>query len=244
MLKPVKRLIKKAAHKAGYGLVRLDADPSRRRIKIMRHHDIQTVVDVGANIGGYGAELRETGFSGKIISFEPTSLAYEQLAVRAQADGYWRTFNAALGERDGEVTINVAANRAESSSLLPMLKLHDECAPYARYVSTEKVHITTLDNALFEEIDTIGRIMLKIDAQGYEHMILRGSARLLRKVELIECELSLVPLYEGQLIFPEMTGLLKSVGFEPIQFMPGFTDPLSGHNLQVDGIFARLSKRN
>lgn len=239
MLKPVKNALKKAIHEAGYKLIRLEDEPNRRRIKIMRYHGIQTVIDVGANVGSYGAELRETGYSGRIISFEPTSQAYEQLAARAKADRSWSVVNAAIGERDGVVTVNVAANRAESSSLLPMMELHERCAPYARYVSTETVRLMTLSDALPGDIGEQDKVMLKIDAQGYEYMILQGALKILPKVELIECELSLVPLYVGQLLLPEMLSVLKSLGFEPVQFMPAFTDPLSGHNLQVDGIFAK-----
>jgi FkbM family methyltransferase len=206
---------------------------------MMRNHGIETIVDVGGNIGSYGAELRESGYSGRIISFEPTDGAYRKLAERARADRLWTVFKTAIGEFDGEVTINVAANEGASSSLLPMLELHKQCAPEACFVSSEKVNLNTLNKALKDILQPQDRVLLKIDTQGYEHMVLKGASEILPQVELIECELSFVPLYDGQLLFGEMLDLLKRLGFIPVQMVDGFTDPRTGHNLQMDCIFAR-----
>jgi FkbM family methyltransferase len=224
----------------GVTIIRLRDLPGGRRIKMMRHHGIETVVDVGGNVGSYGAELRESGYSGRIISFEPTDSAYKKLAVRAGADRLWTVIKAAVGESDGEVTINVAANEAASSSILPMLDLHKQCAPEACFVSTEKVNINTLNKSLRDILPSQDRVLLKIDTQGYEHMVLKGASEIMPQVELIECELSFVQLYEGQLLIREMLDLLKSLGFAPVQMVPGFTDLRSGHDLQVDGIFAKI----
>jgi FkbM family methyltransferase len=206
---------------------------------MMRHCNIQTVVDVGANGGYYGAELRESGYSGRIISFEPTYQAFRKLAARAGSDPLWTVSKTAIGESESEVTINVAGNEAASSSLLPMLELHKQCAPKAYFVSSEKVPLNTLNHALKGILRAQDKVLLKIDTQGYEHMVLRGASEILSQVELIECELSFVPLYKGQLLFLEMLDLLKHLGFSPVQMYPGFTDPRTGFTLQVDGIFAR-----
>lgn len=239
MLKLVKRGVRRLFRNLGYGLTPLDVLPGGRRVKIIRHHGIQTVIDVGANIGGYGAELRGYGYSGKIISFEPTAQAFQRLAARAKSDLKWVVKKAAIGEWNGEATINVAANQAESSSLLPMLRVHEEAAPDALYVSKEQVPLMTLDSALGGVLLPGEKVLLKIDTQGYEKFVLKGAVNVLPQVDLIECEVSLTPLYDGQLLFQQMIDLLRSLGFEPIQFVPAFTDPHTGHNMQVDAIFAR-----
>jgi len=239
MLKAAKREVKRLFRHFGFGVTPLNVLPGGRRIKIIRHHGIQTVIDVGANIGGYGTELREYGYSGRIISFEPTAQAFERLAARAKSDPQWIARKTAIGELNGEATINVAANQAESSSLLPMLKLHEECAPDALYVSKERVPVSTLNSALGGVLLPGEAVMLKVDTQGYEQFVLKGASEILPQVELIECELSLTPLYDGQLVFLEMIAELKSLGFDPVQFVPAFTDPHTGHNMQVDAIFSR-----
>jgi FkbM family methyltransferase len=235
----LKSTIKKMLYRAGYGVCPADELSGSVRAKMIRNHGIQTVIDVGANVGGYGVELRDFGFSGRIISFEPTTEAYGKLVGLANHDPDWTVVKAAVGETNGEVTIHVAANDARSSSLLPMLKLHQECAPDAKYVSTEIVPLKTLDSAVNGMVSPDQKMLLKIDTQGYEHMVLRGASKVLPQVDLIECELSLVPLYDGQFLFLQMIELLKDLGFEPIRFAPGFIDAKTGHSLQLDAIFSK-----
>ena len=235
----LKSTIKKMLYRAGYGVCPADELSGSVRAKMIGNHGIQTVIDVGANVGGYGAELRQFGFSGKIISFEPTTQAYGKLISLAKHDPDWTAVKTAVGETNGEVTIHVSANDARSSSLLPMLKLHQDCAPDANYVSSEIVPLKTLDVAINGIVSKGQKVLLKIDTQGYEHMVLRGASSVLPQVELIECELSLVPLYDGQLLFLQMIELLKDLGFEPVRFAPGFIDTKTGHSLQLDAIFSK-----
>ena len=105
----------------------------------------------------------------------------------------------------------------------------------------EEIAVRTLD-AVFDELCPPGeRVYLKIDAQGYEGHILAGARRSLATVDLVQLEMSLIPLYEGQ---PTLIGLLELMfgeGYELIALDPGFTDPRTGHLLQVDGIFRRAS---
>lgn len=42
-------------------------------------------------------------------------------------------------------------------------------------------------------------VWLKIDTQGYEREVLKGASRLMPRVRALECELSLVPLYDVSL---------------------------------------------
>jgi len=237
----VRNRIRAILRVAGYDFVRSSrmTTAASRRARMIRYHAIQTVVDVGANIGEYGAELREWGFQGRILSIEPTSAAFGALSERASGDARWTVLRFAAGAENGVAKINVASNAGASSSLIPMLDSHRKSAPEVKFVASEQVEIRTLDTALADLIVPGESLMLKIDTQGFEQMVLRGATATLTQVRLIECELSFVPLYEGQLIFHRMLELLDSLGFYVVQFAPGFPDPESGHCLQVDGIFAR-----
>jgi Methyltransferase FkbM domain len=83
------------------------------------------------------------------------------------------------------------------------------------------------------------RIWLKLDVQGFELPVLRGGERTLDEVEVVETELSLVELYEGQSLLADVLAHLDSRGFGARFFEPVFSDPVSGELLQVDGVFAR-----
>jgi len=205
---------------------------------MIEHLGVEVVLDVCANVGQYALDLRDTGYKQLIVSFEPLTGAFAVLQARAHSDPHWSVFNMALGAADGEADINISENSA-SSSLLRMLETHVHYAPASRYVSREHVRVKTLDTAASEVVSSEKRVLLKLDTQGYEHRVLEGATSFLQQVHLIECELSLVPLYEGQYLFLDMISLLDRYGFKPVHFDAGFGDPTTGYCLQVDGIFAR-----
>jgi FkbM family methyltransferase len=242
LFKFIGRCTRAILRKAGYELVRPEQmnPAASRRAAILRYHRIQTVLDVGANMGQFGSELRLWGFEGRINSFEPTSVAFEALSKLASSDAQWRVFNFAIGAEDGVAEINVASNLGASSSFMPMLDPHKQCAPEIEYVTTERVRVRSLDGALADVITQDETLMLKMDVQGFEHFVLSGATAILQQVKVIECELSFVSLYEGQLLFPQMLALLDTLGFQPVSFNPVLLHPVSGHALQLDGIFARV----
>jgi FkbM family methyltransferase len=205
------------------------------RNRLIEDRRVAVVLDVGANAGQYALRLREDGYSGTIVSFEPLRVPYEHLRAVAAGDPAWQTFNLALGEEPAIMTMNVSAN-SYSSSFLPITPETVEAAPDASYVETEDVVVTTLD---LIELPP-GRAMLKADVQGYEPSVLRGAQRLLPTFELVELEMSLVPVYEGQELAPAVCAMLREHGFVPVALEPAFSHPRSGEILQIDGLFANI----
>src|ERR1039458_1585730 len=109
--------------------------------KFLLSGDINVVLDIGANVGHFGLDLRKFGFKGKIYSFEPLSTAYNELAALAGKDEYgWKTFNLAVGDTDTISEINIAAN-SDSSSLRGMLPLHLEIAPDRKSTRLNSSHL-------------------------------------------------------------------------------------------------------
>ena len=72
-------LVKKILRKLGVQLQRYPEKDLVRRIKIVENYQIDTIFDIGANIGQYSINMRHLGFKGKIISFEPMKKAFEVL---------------------------------------------------------------------------------------------------------------------------------------------------------------------
>ncbi len=204
---------------------------------------IDVVLDVGANAGQFAHHLRrDLDFEGRICSFEPLSVPFRRLQMRAAEDPDWQAFNLALGDVEGMATINVAAN-SESSSMLQMLPLHTEAAPESRFVGTEDVEIRTLD-AIFDDLCHPGEaVFLKIDTQGFEGRVLRGADRCLPNIDTVQVEMSLAPLYSDELTFGELYQLLLGKGYAMVDLEPGFTNPQTGQLLQADAIFHRFEQR-
>jgi FkbM family methyltransferase len=205
------------------------------RLRLLRERKVEVVLDVGANAGQYAGRLRDDGYEGVIVSFEPLAEAYERLESASADDPTWHTMRVALAAEPGTATIHVSAN-SYSSSFLPIEDRHVHAAPDAAYVGTELVDVVTLDRLALPP----GVTMLKMDVQGTEPSVLRGARELLSRVVAVEAELSLVPIYEGQDLAPTVCQQLRDAGFVPVAFDIAFTEPTTGEILCVDGLFARV----
>lgn len=200
--------------------------------------NVNYLLDIGANEGQYAASFRDFGFQGNIISFEPLDGPFSILKARAENDEKWEVENTAVGNEDGEVVIHVAGN-SESSSILPILSLHVDAHPPSAYKAEQKTRLAKIDNVCSHLNSSSNRLAMKLDVQGYELQALEGAMEILKQVYVIDIELSLDSLYDGQAGLVDIVKFLESEGFTPVSFENGFTDPRNGHALQVDAVFIR-----
>ncbi len=236
----IKSKIRKLLQNVGYDLrpYRKFADPLERRTALYDSYGIDLVLDVGANVGQFAQRMRSLGYKGKMLSYEPLSSAFNALLKVSQVDPLWEARNYALGDIAGKSTINISEN-SQSSSFNAMLPAHLDTAPESKYVATEEVEIFTLDGIFDESCKNYSNILLKIDAQGYEINVLEGGAKSLKNISTIQIEMSLVQLYENEMLFSEMYGFLEKLGYTMVSIEPGFSDQNTGQLLQADGIFHR-----
>jgi FkbM family methyltransferase len=241
----VAREIKNAIHRMlrglGWELQRAQNANVEHRVAtdVIAFAGVSTVLDVGANVGQYGELLFQTGFAGTLISFEALPDAHRKLQLNADKQPRWKVARrAALGSNKGQIEINIAANSV-SSSVLPMKDTHLNAAPESQYVGRHLVDVERLDELALSLLPPTGRLMIKIDTQGYEMEVLKGSTGLLPRTSAIQLELSLVPLYDGAPTFVEMISFLQSHGYELFSLVPGFKDARTGKLLQMDGFFVR-----
>lgn len=218
---------------------RPERSESGRLATMLAHHGVDLVFDVGANMGQFARSLRRSGYPGRIISFEPLSVAHHKLVKASRRDSSWTIApRMAIGDHEGKMEIHVSGNSV-SSSLLEMLDVHSAAAPGSRYVSKEIVTITRLDRVAADYASAASVSFIKIDTQGYEDRVLNGANDFLNSVKGVQLELSLVPLYEGQQLFDSLFSRLQGLGFSIWAIWPGFCDPRSGRMLQVDATFFR-----
>ena len=240
-MRVIKKTIKKIFRELGFDLIRYNPASSynARILDFFSTHKINTVLDIGANIGQFAMELRESGYNGRIISFEPLSEAYSHLLINSKNDSNWIIApRMAIGNEEGKKTINISGN-SYSSSILKMTGTHIKGAPDSAYIDSEEIYINKLDNIWKTFLKNEDNIFIKIDVQGYESQVLEGATNILPKIKGIQIELSLVPLYENQLLFRDMLDYITNLGFEFCDILPGFRDRQSGKLLQFDGIFFR-----
>lgn len=211
--------------------------PAARRQRLLVDRGVDLVLDVGAARGGYATELREFGYTGRIVSFEPLAAAHADLVRAAAADPRWETRHTALGDTTGRQEIHVASN-SDSSSLLPMAEQHRASSPDIGYVGTETIEVSRLDDVAAEVLADARTPFLKIDTQGFERAVLEGAEATVPRLAGLQLELSFVTLYEGGMLADEAISWAYDHGFVLVGLDQGFTDP-GGAVLQADGVFLR-----
>jgi FkbM family methyltransferase len=196
---------------------------------------IRTVLDVGGAVGQYGNHIREHGFAGSILSFEPQNRSYQQLQQHATADGRWTAYHTALGSEESEIEMHVASNYS-SSSILPM---SGNQVFGITTTAVEKVKLSRLDKLALSDASFQGPAWMKLDVQGYEIEVLKGATAILEHVPYIESELSIASLYEGQPLIGEVINYLDSLGYDLFALGNPLVHKESIRIMQLDGIFVR-----
>ncbi len=231
----LKELVSGSLRKFGY---RLAKEPTRNDFFLSRQ--IDTVVDVGANNGQFGKEIRRLGYSGNIVSFEPIKSIYDNLEKIANKDPRWKALNLGISNSNGTATINISEYSA-FSSLHQRKAAADAFDSKSAYTRTETITLKTLD-AISSKIEGKS-IFLKIDTQGHEEAALRGIGSFLDRVEGIQLELPISHLYEGSWTIGESFEYMRSIGFVPTLFYPvnyhTTQDPLA--LVEVDCVFRRIN---
>lgn len=198
--------------------------------------EVDLVVDVGANTGQYATLVRELGYRGPIVSFEPSRQAYETLARRAADDSRWDVRRCALGRAEGNSVLHLSANSA-SNSMLSIQPAHLAAAPYSQVIGQEEIRVSTADEEL-SDID--GRaVWLKMDVQGAELDVLAGAETTCGRARVVQSEMLLGDLYEKQADYLEICSVLRDSGLRLHHLERGFQDKSSGLVLAVDGLFVR-----
>lgn len=214
----VRGLVKRVANRFGLDIVR---HPSRHSLQwhlrlLFAHLDINCVLDVGANLGQYARFLREHGYEGHIVSFEPVPEAFDALQRAMGGDPRWRGFRYALGEHDGEASFQVSGGDAQASSLLEL----NEEGPKRwgsdhALLRRETVQVRRLESVLDTVTDGIARprIYLKMDTQGYDLRVLEGAGARLPEVLALQSELAVHEFYEGMTPFAEALARYRAYGY-------------------------------
>jgi FkbM family methyltransferase len=208
----------------------------QRRHRMLNHYGIDVLLDVGANIGQYATEVRETGYAGVIHSYEPLSGPFRELAAACSRDPLWHAHQVAVGDTTGTITINIS-EATKFSSALPIAERAKVESPDAAYVGSEQVRLDTLDN-LVSDVDA-ANLGLKIDVQGFEGSVLDGAEKTLTRTRFLEMELSPRPVYEGQMLMLEAMQRLDALGFVLSCTENIYPVPYTGRSWQFNGIFIR-----
>jgi len=110
ILKNIRSLIRRTIRNAGF-IRRIAPD----FVDVMNHYNIDVVLDIGANDGDYGREIRSRGYKGLIVSFEPNPKVFKRLKESIKTDHNWIAFQLAIGDKDSELELKILENDTMSS---------------------------------------------------------------------------------------------------------------------------------
>ena len=209
-------VLKALRQRAGIEVVRARKNPNT--MDFIENRGINLVLDVGANTGQFGRSLRNRGYAGRIISFEPVKEAFTALENAARGDDLWTTLNLALGASSGVMAIHVSKN-SQFSSFNDLTATATSFDPEAEFKASESVVVKTLDEAAPPR-DPGSKILLKIDTQGYERAVLEGAKETLKRVSGVLLELPIINIYKDNWRFHEAVAYMIEAGFVLAQVHP------------------------
>lgn len=199
----------------------------------LRLFDINLVLDVGANDGGFVRLLRGIGYRGRIVSFEPNREVFLSLSEQFRADKAWEGRNIALGSKSDTLTFNVVTDSQMSSFLTPIRPIIAE---------SYEVDIRRLDSMFTELVSLTDapRIFLKLDTQGYDVEVVRGAGKYVDDVLILQSEISIKPLYHNMPHYLDALNYYESLGFKLLDFMHGCRNRKFADMIEYDCLMARL----
>jgi FkbM family methyltransferase len=205
------------------------------------HSGSRTILDAGANEGGFAGEILLRSPLSRLHCFEPNPNIFSILEKKCQSFGNFDNspraiaYNVALGRapeiKDFMITNNSACSSFHLSSEINNSWVGDFC----EVKEILPVSINTLDQIASRQGISDAKL-LKIDTQGHELDVLIGATGLLPSIEFVYAETQFTPLYEGT---PSWTDLVEYMWGQ--QFYPyvvgGFCLSPLGKMLQGDILF-------
>src|SRR3954454_3701450 len=157
---------------------------------VLERLGVDVVVDVGANYGQYRALLRQIGFAGRIVSFEPVARPFQHCAALAADDPGWDVHRLAIGRRSQRRRIKVGSSD-DFSSFLRLSRYGRKTFDELSVDTTQRVDVRTLDSVWDARIgDGARRVFLKTDTHAGALRVYRGASGHLHRVVGTQCEVA------------------------------------------------------
>lgn len=208
---------------------------------LLRKYRVNCVFDVGANVGQYGQRLRAAGYTGRIVSFEPTARTFARLQRAAADDPDWHVHHLALGREEATQSINVGW--ATMNSLLPPSDYGKD--QYERFETsrTEEITVRRLDAVIDEALAGLDspRPYLKMDTQGFDLEVFAGAGDRIADFVGMQSEVAVLRLYEGSPPMSEAIAAYEAGGFEITGMYPVTREKATGRVVEFDCVLMRAA---
>jgi FkbM family methyltransferase len=210
----LKQILRAAVNRVGFDVIRLNRSPRETLLGLSREK-FSVIIDVGANQGQFAQMITDFFPDAEIYCFEPLDGPFFELSSWAETRrGRVHCFQLALGEQVGEMEMHLHEEHTPSSSLLAATDTCHELYPQTEAEHLTTIKVSTLDQELDEVLKSVsGKVLLKLDVQGFEDRVLKGGGSVLSSCYAVILEVCLDPLYDGQADFRGLSDMLHMAGF-------------------------------
>jgi FkbM family methyltransferase len=201
--------------------------------------EIDLIIDVGANVGQFALMCRKLGYRGKIISFEPVESTFNILKIVSDTDSNWQCYNFALGN-ESKTSVIKKYNSTLFSSFYDVTdyaktRFSDEISTF----DEQCVEIRPLDDFLLD-FESSKSIFLKMDTQGFDLNVFKGSLKNIDRIRLLLSELSFIPIYESMPSYIQSMEFFNNHGYNVSGLFPmNFNEDSSV--VEMDAVFIKKS---
>lgn len=181
--------------------------------RLLRHFNIGSILDVGANEGQFAAIMLHVCPLASIYSFEPLPDVHSRLVANFASTK--QVIPVALGLGDENCTrIMNRSGFSPSSSMLTMGEMHRMEWPKSAEHTSVEVRVQRLDDWVAQnEFVADNDLLVKMDVQGFELAVIDGGEKTIRAARVVVVEVSFYELYEGQPLFSDIHARMASLGF-------------------------------
>ncbi|MFN6378573.1 MAG: FkbM family methyltransferase [Flavobacteriales bacterium] len=133
---------------------------------------IQTLFDIGANVGQTASQFRRQFKMATVYSFEPISRTFKQLIANVEKDGAIKPFNIGFSDKSGVFKVFLQKDSG-LNSINEKINTPQETGQHS-----EEINISTVDE--FCAAHNIHKIdILKTDTEGLDLKVLQGAEKLI-----------------------------------------------------------------
>lgn len=199
-----------------------------KNLKINHGYTPNIVLDIGAYHGYWTKTMMNIYPDAKYYLFE--GIDYKELDIYQKNNNVFIYKNILLNDKEVEVDWYQKKNTGDS--------FYKELTHIFRNTKPIKRKTITLDTIINRDniLKNDKNIFIKIDCQGAEIPILKGSKTILNKTDFIVLEIPLFGKYnEGIHNFLEHIQFMDSIGFCPFDIIDNHY--INGFNMQIDMLF-------
>jgi FkbM family methyltransferase len=183
------------------------------------------VLDVGAFQGDWTRACLSVYPNARITCVEPQDSQQQKLGNLASQEKNIRVIQVLLGRTD--------------RSSVPFFETGSGSSALLENPETSKTKPMKMIDTLIKSGEIGPPHFLKLDVQGYEIEVLEGWTKGFEQCEVIQCEISLLPLIPKAPLLHEVVAYLYNRGFMMFDVTELIRSPSDGAVWQIDALFCR-----